>query len=70
MRLLRHWNRFPREATVLPIPGSISGEIGLGSEQPGLVVDVLADCRASWIRGCLQLPSSPDHSVISAVSST
>jgi len=28
-----------------PIPGSIQGQVGLGSEQPGLVEDVPAHCR-------------------------
>jgi len=28
-----------------PIPGNIQGQIGRGSEQPGLVVDVPGHCR-------------------------
>ena len=33
-----------------PIPGNIQGHAGRGSEQPGLVEDVLAHCRGSWDR--------------------
>jgi len=28
-----------------PIPGNIQGQVGQGSEQPGLVEDVPAHCR-------------------------
>jgi len=28
-----------------PIPGNIPGQVGLGSEQPGLVENVPAHCR-------------------------
>lgn len=64
LRLLRHSNRLPREAIILSVPGSVSGQIGLGSEQLGLVEDVLAKCRAGWIRESLQVPSNSNHSVI------
>ena len=29
----------------MPIPGNIPGQVGQGSEQPDLVVDVPAHCR-------------------------
>jgi len=30
-----------------PIPGNIQGQVGWGSEQPGLVEDVPAHCRGA-----------------------
>jgi len=31
-----------------PIPGYLQGQVGQGSEQPGLVKDVPAQCREVW----------------------
>jgi len=45
MRVVKHWHRLPREAVEAPIPGDIQGQVGQGSEQPGLVEDVPARCR-------------------------
>jgi len=36
---------FPREVVRCPIPGSIQGQVGRGSEQPGLVEYVPAHYR-------------------------
>jgi len=33
-----------------PIPGNIQGQVGRGSEQPGLVEDIPAHCRGGWAR--------------------
>jgi len=33
-----------------PIPGNIEGQVGRGSEQLDLVIDVPACCRGSWTR--------------------
>jgi len=32
-----------------PIPGNIQGQVGRGSEQPGLVEDVPAYCRGAGL---------------------
>jgi len=39
MRVVKHWNMGG------PTPGNIQGQVGRGSEQPGLVEDVPAHCR-------------------------
>jgi len=44
MRVVKHWNRLLRGSGG-PIPGNIQGQVGRGSEQPGLVEDVPAHCR-------------------------
>jgi len=33
------------ERWYMPVPGNIQGQVGQGSEQPGLVEDVPAHCR-------------------------
>jgi len=47
MRVVRHWNRFPREA-VDALPGSVQGQVGWGFEQPGLVEGVPAHGKWGW----------------------
>ena len=47
-----------------PIPGNIQGQVGGGSEQPGLVEDVPAHCRGCWSRWPLKVPSNPNRSMI------
>jgi len=42
MRVMKHWHRVPREALDAPLPGSLQGQVGWSSEQPGLVEDVPA----------------------------
>jgi len=44
MRVERHWNRLPREA-VDALPGSVEGQVGWSSGQPGLTEGVQADGR-------------------------
>jgi len=53
MRVLKQWNRLPREVVEAPslapsfIPGAnIPDQVGQGSEQPDLVSGVPARCRA------------------------
>ena len=43
MRVVKHWNRLPRE--VADAPSLETLKIGWGSEQPDLVEDVPAYCR-------------------------
>jgi len=45
MRVVKHWHRLPREAVAAPFPGSVQGQVGWSSEQPGLVEDVSAHGR-------------------------
>jgi len=40
MRVVRPWNKLPREAVAAPPPGSVYGQAGWVSEQPGLVEGV------------------------------
>jgi len=40
MRVVKHWNRLPREAVAATFPGSVQGQVGWSSEKPGLVEDV------------------------------
>ena len=41
MRVVRCWNRLPREVVDAPsIPGGVQGQIGWGPGQPGLVLKV------------------------------
>jgi len=47
-----------------PIPGNIQGQVGQGSEQPDLVVDVPTQCRGVGLRWPLKVPSNPNYSVI------
>jgi len=34
MRVVRHWNRLPKEGDRCSIPGNTQGQAGWGSEQP------------------------------------
>jgi len=45
MRVVKHWNRSPREAVAAPSLGSVQGQVRRGFEQPGLVEDVPAHGR-------------------------
>jgi len=47
MRVVRCWNRLPREAVDAPsIPGDVQGRVGWGPGQPGLVLNVEVGGRA------------------------
>jgi len=48
MRVVKHWNRLPREAVGAPIPGNIQGQVEWGSAQHDLVEDVPAHCGGGW----------------------
>jgi len=45
-----------------PLPGSIQGQVGWGSEQPGLVEGVPA--QGGWNQMIFKVPSNPNHSMI------
>ena len=41
VRVVRNWNRLPREAVDAPsMPGGVRGQVGWGSGQPGLGLNV------------------------------
>jgi len=42
VRVVKHWHWLPRELVDAPFPGNIQGQVGWGSEQPGLVEDLPA----------------------------
>jgi len=46
-----------------PIPGDIQGQVGWGSEQSDLVVDVPPHCRGGWITWPLKVPSKTNYPV-------
>ena len=50
---MKPWHRLPREAVnaPCPIPGTIPGQAGQGSEHPDPVADVLAHCRGVGLDG-------------------
>jgi len=50
MRVVKHWHRLPREAVDAPFPGSVQGQVGLSSGQPGLVEHVPAHGRGVGTR--------------------
>lgn len=60
MRVVKHWDRFPRR--MVPHPGDIQGQVGWGTEQPDLEV-VPAPCRG-LDEMVFKGPCSPNHSVI------
>ena len=47
-----------------PLPGSVQGQVGWSSEQPGLVEDVPAQGKEGWNRMIFKVPSNPNHSMI------
>jgi len=48
MRVVKHWNQ---RGSGGPIPGNIQGQVGQGSEQPGLAEDDPAHCRGVGLDG-------------------
>jgi len=50
MGVVKQWNRFPTEAVDAPLPGSVQGQTGWSSEQPGLMEDVPAHGRGVGTR--------------------
>ena len=45
IRLVKQWNRLPREVVVCPVAGDIQGQGRWSSEQPDQAVDVPVHCR-------------------------
>jgi len=54
VRVMKHWHRLPREAVAASLPGSVQGQVGWSSEQPGLVGDVPAHGRGVGTRQSLR----------------
>jgi len=50
VRVVRHWHGFPQRSCGCPLPGSVQGQVGWSSEQPGLVEDVPAHGRGVGTR--------------------
>ena len=45
VKVVSHWKRVVQRGSGGPIPGNIPGQVGRGSEQPGLVENIPAHCR-------------------------
>jgi len=48
MRVVRQWNRLPREAVAAPSLEAFQAQAGWSSEQPGVVEGVPAHGRGAW----------------------
>jgi len=48
VRMVRHWQRLPKEVVDYLVPGDVQGQAGQGSEQPD--VAVLVHCRGADLR--------------------
>lgn len=62
IRVVKLWDRLPREVVDASIPGNIQGRVGQGSEQPDLV-DVPAHFRG-WTTWPLNVPYNPNYSIM------
>jgi len=52
-----------RRSCGCPLPGSVQGQAGRSSEQPGLVEGVLL-MAGGWNQVIFKVPSNPNHSKI------
>jgi len=62
MSVVKRWHRLPREAVAAPLPGSVQGQVGWSSEQPGVVESVLAHGRGVGTRWSLR--SLPTQTIL------
>jgi len=62
--VVKHWQRAAQRSGGWPLPGSVQGQVGRSSEQPGLAEDVPAHGGGGWNHMIIKVPFNPYHSMI------